>query len=180
MSTEGNPATPAAWRPCSNCKKPIGWGAKHWVCAVSTCNRPGTSFVFCSVRCWDAHVPVMNHRDPWCEERVAPARAPALSPRPPSPAAAPAAPAPAATAADDPRRRVVGRTGPPFPPPPAETDILIVASRLKDYIDRKSGMNTSAEVLEALSELVREATDAAIERAAADGRKTVKARDYRP
>ncbi len=173
------------WRPCSNCKKPIGWGAKHWICAVSTCNRPATSFVFCSVRCWDAHVPVMNHRDPWCEERIAPAAAPALSPRPapppvPAPAGKPVPPPNPTPPGDDPRRRVVGRTGPPSPPPPAETDVLIVASRLKDYIDRRSGMNTSAEVLDVLSELVREATDAAIERAAADGRKTVKARDYRP
>jgi hypothetical protein len=28
--------------------------------------------VFCDVSCWDAHVPMMNHRESWAEERTAP------------------------------------------------------------------------------------------------------------
>jgi histone H3/H4 len=56
--------------------------------------------------------------------------------------------------------------------------VLIVASRLKQYISDKADMNTSADVLEALSDIVRAQTDAAIRRARADGRKTVKGRDF--
>ena len=62
----------------------------------------------------------------------------------------------------------------------ADDEILIVASRLKAYISRKGGgMNTSADVLPVLSDLVREAALDAIDAAQADGRKTVKARDFK-
>ena len=51
------------WRRCGTCKKPIAFGSGYYACSVSTCNRHGTSFVFCSVGCWDGHLPVMRHRD---------------------------------------------------------------------------------------------------------------------
>ncbi len=57
-------------------------------------------------------------------------------------------------------------------------DILIIASRLKAYIRDKSEMNTSADTLEALSQMVRRAADQAIEKAKQAGRKTVMARDF--
>lgn len=57
-------------------------------------------------------------------------------------------------------------------------DTLIVASKLKAYIRSKSGMNTSASVIDALSERVRKLADAAIARAQGDGRKTVMDRDF--
>lgn len=57
-------------------------------------------------------------------------------------------------------------------------DILIVASKLKDYIRAKSSMNTSANVLERLSDIVRRHCDRAIEHAAQEGRKTVMDRDF--
>lgn len=146
------------WRACTSCKRPIAYGQTYWVCGVSTCNRPATGFVFCKPACWDAHIGVMNHRNAWCEERTAPKSA---EPGPPT--------------AEGPQRRVAR----PEAPPAEDGEVLIIASRLKEYIDRKSGMNTSAEVLAALSEIVRRETDRAIERARADGRRTVKGRDYR-
>jgi histone H3/H4 len=57
-------------------------------------------------------------------------------------------------------------------------DILIVASKLKDYIRAKSGMNTSGPVMEKLSEMVRRHCDRAILEANRDGRKTVMDRDF--
>jgi histone H3/H4 len=57
-------------------------------------------------------------------------------------------------------------------------DVLVVASKLKAYIREKSGMNTSANVLNALSDRIRELCDQAIENARKDGRKTVKDRDF--
>jgi histone H3/H4 len=57
-------------------------------------------------------------------------------------------------------------------------EVLVVASKVKSYIKAKSGMNTSATVMEALSARVRRLADEAIARAQADGRKTVMDRDF--
>jgi hypothetical protein len=65
-------ASPDHWRRCNSCKKPIPYRGMYWVCNVSTCNRKRTGLVFCDVSCWDAHVPMMNHRESWAEERKAP------------------------------------------------------------------------------------------------------------
>ncbi|HQU16480.1 MAG: hypothetical protein B7Z66_05100 [Chromatiales bacterium 21-64-14] len=56
-------------------------------------------------------------------------------------------------------------------------EVLVVASKVKNYIRDKSGMNTSASVLEVLSNRLRAICDQAIENARRDGRKTVKDRD---
>src|SRR3954470_18851054 len=60
------------WKRCNSCKKQIPYRGLYWVCNVSTCNRKRTGLVFCNVSCWDAHVPLMNHRETWAEERQAP------------------------------------------------------------------------------------------------------------
>ena len=152
------------WRTCSSCKKPIAHRARYWVCSVSTCNRARSSYVFCSVPCWDAHVPVMNHRSAWAEERRAPAESVADTHEAPASGA----------------RRRIARKSAPATKSTEDDEILIVASRLKAYINRKSGgMNTSADVLPVLSDLVREAALDAIDAARADARKTVKARDFK-
>lgn len=57
-------------------------------------------------------------------------------------------------------------------------EVLIVASKLKKYIREHAGMNTSAGVLEILSEKIRGLCDSAIQNAKSDGRKTVKDRDF--
>ncbi len=56
-------------------------------------------------------------------------------------------------------------------------EVLVVASKLKKYIKEKAEMNTAGNVVEVLSDRVREMCDAAIEAARKDGRKTVKDRD---
>lgn len=56
-------------------------------------------------------------------------------------------------------------------------DILVVASKIKKLVREKSGFNTSAEILDVLSQRVENLCLAAIEKAKADGRKTVKGRD---
>ena len=58
-----------------------------------------------------------------------------------------------------------------------KTEVLVVASKIKTYIREKSGMNTSAAVMEAISNKVRSLCDAAIDSAKSDGRKTVMDRD---
>ncbi len=60
----------------------------------------------------------------------------------------------------------------------AEDDVLIVVSRVKDYIKKSSnGMNTSDQIVEALSNAVKKLADEAMENAKKDKRKTVMARD---
>jgi histone H3/H4 len=60
----------------------------------------------------------------------------------------------------------------------ADEDVLVVVSKLKNYIRARSGMNTAGNVAPKLSDLVRSLCDQAIERARADGRKTVMDRDF--
>ena len=57
-------------------------------------------------------------------------------------------------------------------------DLLVVASKVKKYVKEKSQMNTSANTMAALTDLVAKACDLAIENAKADGRKTVMDRDF--
>jgi hypothetical protein len=57
-------------------------------------------------------------------------------------------------------------------------EVLVVASKLKNYIRAKSGMNTSGAVMDALSSKIRELCDRAIESARNEGRKTVMDRDF--
>src|SRR5881409_1139318 len=99
-----SPPDDGVWLLCSACRKGIAFGAIHWVCSVSTCNRARTRLVFCSVPCWDSHVATLRHRDAWAEDKIAPSKAawereladqPAEPPRAPPAPPRPAAPAPA-------------------------------------------------------------------------------------
>lgn len=56
-------------------------------------------------------------------------------------------------------------------------DILVVASKIKKYVREKAGFNTSSEILDVLSRKVESLCNEAIDRARADGRKTIKSRD---
>jgi len=58
-------------------------------------------------------------------------------------------------------------------------EVLVVASKIKKYIKDKSGMNTSASTMDALSQLVERAVNQAIESAKGEGRKTVMDRDVK-
>ncbi len=57
-------------------------------------------------------------------------------------------------------------------------EVLVVVSKLKKYIKEKSGMNTSGNVAEALSDRIRALCDQAVENARSEGRKTVMDRDF--
>ncbi|MBC7742073.1 MAG: hypothetical protein H7061_07745, partial [Bdellovibrionaceae bacterium] len=58
-------------------------------------------------------------------------------------------------------------------------EVLVVVSKMKQYIKDISEMNTSEEVNQILSDKIRTECEKAIENAHADGRKTVMARDFR-
>ena len=172
MSTEAE-----RWKRCSTCKADIGFDTPYWVCSVSTCNRPRTGLAFCTVSCWDAHVPIMRHRDdagaldarsPTRAQAAAEARAQQAQAAKPAAAPKPQAPVPVRTAPSAPSRE---------PEPPRE--ILIVVSKLKSYILERSGFNTGDACADVLSDQVRALCDRAIENARRDERKTVLERDFK-
>lgn len=138
-----------SWRKCSSCKKDILFGQKHYVCSVSTCNGQRTGYVFCSVSCFERHLPGARHKDAAAIEAQAPARA---------------------------SQRII--PGANASPVSHSSEVLIIASRLKDFIAARSGMNTSASVMDTLSDHVRIICERAIDNARADGRKTLMDRDF--
>jgi len=161
---------------CSTCRKPIAFGASYYQCSVSTCQRGKTALYFCSVECWDAHLPMMRHREAWAEAAKAPTRAEWELQQAEE----------AAGAAKSAEERIVNENQSNATSASSgggaemSQDVLIVVSKLKAYIKSKSGMNTSDGIVPVLSNLVREICDRAIESARSDGRKTVLDRDIKP
>ncbi len=153
-------ADPDFWRRCSACKNPIEFGSTYWACNVSTCNRKRTGLAFCSVDCWEVHLPTVNHRESWAVEKNAPTAADPPEPTPTQ------------------RNKLsVTATGRPAVAGAQNDGVLIVASRLKDYVKARAGYNTSDGVLAPLSEIVRRVCDKAIDNARREGRMTVLDRD---
>lgn len=147
------------WRKCGSCKKEIGFNTIYQACNVSSCRK----LVFCSVDCWNLHNPVMNHKSSWAEENRSPSKAATLGESDSAPRRILVQPKSSQVAANE-----------SFD----SDEILIVASKLKAYIKDRYDMNTSGNVMEALSRDVRRLTDRAVEKARSEGRKTVMDRDY--
>ena len=161
------------WRKCTVCKNEIGFSTKYFMCSISGCSKKRAPVQFCSVSCWSTHNEIYNHKSAWAEEEMAPSKAKweemnstrALS--------------------DGPRRRIV-KSSPKIESnsdvsgldSASTEEILVVVSKLKNYIKERSGMNTSADVMPVLSNLLREKAEGAIMKARRDGRKTVMGRDF--
>lgn len=159
---------PASFKRCSTCKNPIGFDTRYFLCSVSTCNRKRMQLVFCSVSCWDAHQADARHRDAGAEEARSPSQAAWAREQ-----AEEKKRAAASAAGDAPvvMKKVTGA---------ASLDILVVASRFKEYIAQRAGMATSERVLGFLSDHLRHVCDEAIAAAGKDGRRTVMDRDVLP
>ena len=178
---------------CTACKNPIPFNATHWVCSVSTCNRPKFPLVFCTVSCWDSHVADARHRDAWAVEARAPNKAAweqdqAAHPAPPPKPVAPAAPVVRRVVGDSPSApHVVSGTststststsaGALHLEEVVDRDMLVVVSKMKKYIKDRSGMNCADAVADVLSEHLRAICDESIRMAARNERKTVLERD---
>ena len=178
------------WKHCNMCKAPIAFGAEYYVCSVSTCNRKRTGLLFCSLPCFEAHLPTARHRDAWAERETAPTRAEwqaalaseagageSAASNPPRPTEARAGEGRAPEA-----RRVVspaGTSSAASPEPEDATEVLVVVSKLKKYVRDWSGMNTSDAAMAILSDHLRELCREAIRQAGVDGRRTVLDRDFK-
>lgn len=60
-----------------------------------------------------------------------------------------------------------------------EKEVLVVVSKLKNYIKNTAGLNTSGDVPTVLTKAVEILCNEAIENAKKDGRKTVMERDFK-
>src|SRR5688572_7880354 len=119
------------WRHCSSCRTSIGFEQIYWECSVSTCARVArTGLFFCSVGCWEVHLPTMRHREAWAVEKRSPGEAAwqrqlaeeGDAPAPARPPATQAPARPAVTAArPEVRRQVIA---PPSEETEGEDDIL--------------------------------------------------------
>jgi len=153
------------WRKCGSCKKEIEFSRTYQVCGVTACQK----HAYCSIDCWSLHNSIMNHKSGWCEDRLSPKKE-------------------AVTFNENGQReqprRVIVNSSTSISSSSAskntlqEEDILIVVSKLKQYIKDKHDMNTSGSVMEILSHQVRRIVDGAAERARQEGRKTVMERDF--
>jgi histone H3/H4 len=122
--------------------------------------------VFCSMECWDAHLPIARHREASAEELTAPARDGE----------------PAAKPGGEPERKQGKRRIAPVQrrDPKLPRDVLVVSKAFKEYVRAAGGFNTSDAVMDVLSDKLRDWADRAIDRAKAEGRKTVLDRDFLP
>jgi hypothetical protein len=151
------------WRKCSSCKKEIGLNSKYYECSVSTCTGQRTGYVFCSVGCWEVHLPGARHRDAGAVEKKSPSQ-------------------PFQEEASAPKRIIVSNsaaTSAPVGKSAMSSEVLVVVSKMKQYIRDLSEMNTSEDVNQIISDKIRLECEKAITNAKADGRKTVMARDFK-
>jgi len=168
-------ATQNFWRKCSTCKKPISLGGRYYVCSVSTCNGQCTGYVFCGMQCFETHLPGARHKNAGAVEKIAP-KTPAVE----ESTSSSTPPVGGSTEQRAPARIIVKpqSTSTTSAMVSLPKEVLIIASRLKEYIQARSEFNTSASVMDVLSEHVRILCDRAIDNARADGRKTVLDRDF--
>ncbi|OUR99714.1 hypothetical protein A9Q84_01440 [Halobacteriovorax marinus] len=151
------------WRKCIVCKKEINFSTKYYKCSVGGCDKKRAPAQFCSVDCWGVHSSTLNHKSAWSEEYHSPSKAEWES---------------------APKVRIItpktttSETSSSLSNSDIPNDVLVVVSKLKAYIKASSDMNTSSDVNDALSDIIRRECDRAVESAKADGRRTVMARDF--
>ncbi len=155
------------WRRCSNCKSEIALGARYWICSVTTCQRVRAPIQFCKTDCWDVHNEIENHRDGWAVEKLAPTTPDATTPSSPSSPRGASSPAP----------RTVTPAAPSAARAASGDDILVVASRFKEFLADTHGMRCSDDVFPVLSDHLRRLANESIEAARRASRKTLLDRD---
>ena len=147
------------WKKCSACKKLISFGSQYYECSVSTCTGDRTGYVFCNIPCFEFHLPGAKHRSAGAVEKWAPKNLESKRIVISTPVMATVQKNNSSTSS-------------------MSHEVLVVVSKMKQYIKDTSEFNTSEDVNMALSNMIRIACDRAIDKAKASGRKTVMARDF--
>ncbi|MEQ1723177.1 MAG: hypothetical protein ABL930_08360, partial [Pseudobdellovibrio sp.] len=120
------------WRKCSSCKKEIPLNSKYYECSVSTCTGQRTGYVFCSVSCWEVHLPGAKHRDAGAVEKRSPSVAASESPES----------APRRIIVTSSASAVTQTTSSAAKKSSMSNEVLVVVSKMKQYIKDISEMNT--------------------------------------
>ena len=154
------------WRKCIVCKNEINFSTKYYKCSISSCDKKRSPAQFCSVSCWDVHRSIMSHKSAGAEEFHSPTKDKWITEQKYEPTVRMVKQKEAVSSELEPTGDV------------DLNDILVVASKLKAYVKGKSGLNTSANVMPALSSIIRQECDKAIQKAHRDGRKTLMGRDF--
>jgi histone H3/H4 len=118
---------------------------------------------------------MMRHRDAWAEPTKAPSReqyAAELAEEAQSESRQNEREA-SRMEGEDRGRRIVGLSDDDLP-----KEVLVVVSKLKNYVKARSGMSTSDGAIDVLSAHLRKLCERAIEHAGTAGRKTVMDRDF--
>jgi hypothetical protein len=152
------------WRKCIVCKKDIKFSSKYFKCSVTSCDKKRSPAQFCSVDCWDVHRSIMSHKSAGADEYHSPTREEW-----------------AHLESNNSKVRIINsvKKSETLHPGNANTeDVLVVVSKLKHFVKESSGMNTSGDVMPALSDILRKVCSKAVENAQKDGRKTLMARDF--
>lgn len=188
------------WRKCSSCKKPIAFNKPYYECSVSTCTGARTGYVFCTLSCWEVHLPGAKHRNAGAIEKRSPtlqqyqaslnennlsessSSSIANSNANPNPNSG-------TNPSGQPVRRIIVNQPASGGVSSVATssgnkstmahEVLVVVSKMKQHIRDLSEMNVSEDVNQILSDIIRKECERAIEKARADGRKTVMARDFK-
>lgn len=168
-----------SWKSCTSCRKSIEFGEVYWECSVSTCNSKRLGLYFCTVACWDAHVPTARHRESWAVEQRAPSSQEAASQAAPPTSQSMGASPSRSSGPSQPARRTVSVGSTASDDSDLPIDVLVVVSKLKKYVKAKSDMNTSETAIPVLSQELRRICDRAIRIAGESGRKTIMDRDIR-
>jgi hypothetical protein len=145
------------WRKCGRCKQEISWGGTYQQCSVSSCRK----FAYCSVDCWSVHNSVMGHMSAYAQEEKVPNKNGDIGIRRKIIISAKQSSALSSVASN------------------VELDVLIVASKLKKYVKDRHNLSTSANVIDRLSELVRDLVDGAVVEVRQEERKTLMDRDFK-
>lgn len=164
-------AAPAHWKVCSICKQALSFSQNYFQCSVSTCQRKRTGLFFCSLACFEAHLPTARHRDAWAEEETAPSQESWQLEQQSMQEETAKKESTSRSDGSSPRRVIAGSTS------ETSNDVLVVVSKLKKFVREVSGMNTSDTAIGPLSNHLRDVCRRAVHAAERDGRRTLLDRD---
>ncbi len=155
------------WRKCIVCKKEINFSSKYYKCSVVSCDKKRAPAQFCTVDCWDVHRSIMSHKSAGADEYHSPTKEQWLRDNENTSKVRIVTP-----------KKSLGSTELNLDAANTE-EILVVVSKMKNYIKEISNLNTSADVFPVLSDILRSSCEEAIKNARNDERKTLMARDFK-
>ncbi len=155
------------WRKCIVCKNEIAFRAKYYKCSVSSCDKKRAPAQFCSVSCWDVHRSVMNHKSAGADEYTSPSKEKWAQEQMNSPKVRVVRP-------QSSQEKITSTSS-----DMSSDEVLVVVSKLKAFVKEAFDLNTSADVIPVLSDVLRNECQKASQSAHRDGRKTLMARDFR-